>query len=731
MSSKPSRSVRPVQLVALLLAFVAISILTGVLSAGLFVPMVGSAGVVVKEVPTIFEELPDDLQLVQPASESKMLDAEGHTIATFYDKRRIVVPSDKIAESMKQAIVAIEDKRFYQHHGVDADGVLRALVNNLSDSGGTQGASTITQQYVRNMLLEKGYQEGNIDQVNQATEQTAERKLREMKYALALESKVSKDDILTGYLNIAPFGPVVYGVEAASQLYFSKSASELDPNESALLAGLVQSPVQYDPLTHPDAAQKRRDTVLQVMEQQGIITEDQMNQYLAVNVSDMLKVTDQPEGCAGASNSLAYFCDYALQQFLSDDTYGKTKAERLRALNTQGLEVRTTADPTMQQAAWNSLTSALPLDNPYGGTGLNDALASVDPTTGNVKAMAQNTAYGVTTDSNPRATMYNYAADGMFQVGSTFKIFTLIEWFKEGHSAYETVGSNNRDYPSYSFTCNGQKIYTDNYHVEDLPGKDGPMGVLRATGLSVNQAFVNMATKVDFCAIFEQAKAMGITKPNGDALDYLPANIIGSGSASPLQIASVMGTLANGGIQCEPNALLSVTDRNGNTMKKYDASCKRVLDATVAAQVLTTLKLANQQYYVSEGVRLSDGREYAAKTGTTNDNSNTWTAGTVPQLATAVWMGYGTRSSTPVSDVTVAGHYIDFPYGSTVGAYIWAPYMSAALSGTPATPLNQASVGAPPRADPSENTDENEGQDQGTDQDSGGGQQQQDGGQNG
>ena len=174
---------------------------------------------------------------------------------------------------MKKAIVAIEDKRFYEHNGVDATGIARALVTNLGDSG-RQGASTITQQYVRNSLAERGYLEGDADQVSAATEQTTERKLREIKYALALEKTQSKDEILTGYLNITPFGPITYGVEAASQRYFSKSASELNYLEAALLAGLVQSPVQYDPLTHPEAAQERRDTVLATMLDQGVITQE-------------------------------------------------------------------------------------------------------------------------------------------------------------------------------------------------------------------------------------------------------------------------------------------------------------------------------------------------------------------------------------------------------------------------------------------------------------------------
>ena len=487
-----SRAVRPAQLLALLLAFLSVSSLMGVVTAGMLVPVAGPTALAAKSVPSVFNELPGDLQTVAPAEESQLLDSSGGVIAHFYDKQRIVVPSANIADVMKKAIVAIEDKRFYEHNGVDATGIARALVTNLGDSG-RQGASTITQQYVRNSLAERGYLEGDADQVSAATEQTTERKLREIKYALALEKTQSKDEILTGYLNIAPFGPITYGVEAASQRYFSKSASELNYLEAALLAGLVQSPVQYDPLTHPEAAQERRDTVLDTMLEQGVITQEEYDQGVATSVESMLHPTVSSEGCSGAPSAQAYFCDYVLSQFLEDPAFGATRIERERLLKTQGITIRTTLDTAKQDAAYAALTNAIPVGD---ASGLNDALVSLDPRTGKVLAMAQNTTYGIESGQ----TMANYSADGNFQVGSTFKVFTLLEWFKEGHSAYETVGSNNTFYPNGSFKCDGRAITTEGYQVNDLAGKTGSMNVVRATGLSVNQAFVNMASRVDFCS---------------------------------------------------------------------------------------------------------------------------------------------------------------------------------------------------------------------------------------
>ena len=684
MSHSHSRAVRPAQLLALLLAFLSVSSLMGVVTAGMLVPVAGPTALAAKSVPSVFNELPGDLQTVAPAEESQLLDSSGGVIAHFYDKQRIVVPSANIADVMKKAIVAIEDKRFYEHNGVDATGIARALVTNLGDSG-RQGASTITQQYVRNSLAERGYLEGDADQVNAATEQTTERKLREMKYALALEKTQSKDEILTGYLNIAPFGPITYGVEAASQRYFSKSASELNYLEAALLAGLVQSPVQYDPLTHPEAAQERRDTVLATMLDQGVITQEEYDEGIATTVDSMLHPTVSSEGCSGADSSKAYFCDYVLSQFLEDPTFGATRIERERLLKTQGITIRTTLDSAKQDAAYASLTNAIPVGD---ASGLNDALVSLDPRTGKVLAMAQNTTYGIEAGQ----TMSNYAADGNFQVGSTFKVFVLLQWFKEGHSAYETVGSANTFYPNGAFKCDGRPIVTEGYQVNDLAGKTGSMNVVRATGQSVNQAFVNMASRVDFCSIFETAYDMGITE-DGEVPSPFPANILGSVSGSPLQMASVFATIANSGQQCKPQSIESVTDRNENVLKEFSAECNQVIPAELANKTAALLTASAGQYYTL--TRLGDGRPFAAKSGTTDDHANTWLTGFTPSLATAAWVGHGDNSSQEVSGVVINGVYHSEIFGETyVGQNIWAPYMTQALAGTPIEAVSNANIGA-------------------------------------
>ena len=619
-------------------------------------------------------DLPDytDANAYLVSEPTEIVDCNGNKIASFYTQNRKSITKDEVSPYVLQGTVDVEDERFYEHGGIDLWGIARAAVATLG--GGHEGASTITQQLVRNTIL----QEEQFDS-------TIERKVREAYIAIKMEDMYSKDEILLMYLNTINYGSGAYGIEAASQRYFSKSASELNYLESALLAGLVQSPVQYDPLTHPEAAQERRDTVLETMRDQGVITQEEYDKGIDTTIDSMLHPTVSSEGCSGAESSKAYFCDYVLAQFLEDPTFGETRTERERMLKTQGITIRTTMDPTMQNAAFSSLTHTIPVGD---ASGLNDALVSLDPRSGRVLAMAQNTTYGIESGE----TMSNYSADGNFQVGSTFKVFTLLEWFKEGHSAYETVGSNNTFYGNGSFKCGGRAIYTDGYQVNDLAGKTGTMNVVRATGQSVNQAFVNMASRVDFCAIFDTAYNMGITE-DGEVPSPFPANILGSVSSSPLQMASVFGAIANSGQQCTPQSIESVTDRDENVLKEFSADCKEVISADVANKTAALLTASAGQYYTS--TRLGDGRPFAAKSGTTDGHANTWLTGFTPSVVTSAWVGHGANSSQEVGSVTINGKYYGEIYGETfVGQNIWAPYMTQILAGTPVENVSSANIGS-------------------------------------
>ncbi len=701
MRKSDSAVVRPANLIALILAFFSLSGLMGLLSAGILLPAVGAAGAAANAVPQVFEGLPSDIEVVAPAEESLMLDAQGGVIARFYEKRRIVVPSDKIADIMKKMIVSVEDKRFYEHHGIDPEGIARAFVSNIA-SDNTQGASTITMQYVRNALFEKGTLEGNADLAHAAIEQTKERKVREIRYALALEKKMDKDQILTGYLNIAPFGPITYGIEAASRLYFNHSAAELNYLESALLTGLVKSPVSYDPLVYPEEATNRRDTVLGVALREGLITQEEHDAGVNTPLADMLHPTPVAQGCLGASDTNAYFCDFAVQQFLADPDFGETTAERERLLKTGGLTIRTTLDPKKQNAARNAVVNSIPVDD---ASGLDAALVSVQPRTGKVLAMAQNTNYGL----EEGKTMSNYSADGLFQIGSGFKVFTLIEWMKNGRSAYEAVGRPNRLYTGDEFRCGDSTIVMEPWQVSDLPGKDGAHNVITTTGLSINQGFVNMASKVEnFCNIFQTAADFGVTE-NGEPIPALPANVIGSASSNPLTMANAFATLAGDGQLCTPQSLTVVTDRNEAVLKEYQPSCKEVVTPNVARQTSTVLTKSARQYY--DSTVLADGRPFAAKSGTTDNHANTWLTGFTPEMATAVWVGHAANSQQAVENVTINGQFYAEIYGETfVGRTIWAPYMNEALAGEAITPMPDVFIGSAPRPQPAPNQNSPQGQ---------------------
>lgn len=695
-SSNRIRKINAVQFVAILVAIALIGSLIGGLAAGLMVPAVGAAGATVRALPETFRELPSDLDVIRPSEGSRLLDSEGRVLTNFYTDRRIVVTSDQIPDIMRKAIVSIEDRRFYTHHGVDPEGILRAAVNNLTSGATKGGGSTITQQYVKNILMEQGIQAGDQRLIDEAQEVSAERKLREARYALALESQMTKDEILTGYLNLATFGTNIYGVEAASRAYFSKSVADLTIGEAALLAGTVQSPVAYDPLVHPEASQARRDDVLEWMLAEGYITQEEFDEAVEIPVVEMLNPEVAKEGCAGAG-SAGYYCRWAQLEFLDDPTFGETRAEREVLLNTGGLTLRTHLDAAQQKAARQAVTDLVPEND---ASGVDTAIVSSVPNTGALVAMAQNTTFGVATEAAPRKTEVSYTADLAhgggegYQPGSTFKVFTLVEWLATGHGAYDIAGSGNRNYPSYSFTCHGDTLWTEDYTANDLPGKDGAMEVIRGLNISANQVFINMASKMDLCDIMDRAASMGVTQSDGEPIPPIVPNVLGTHPVPPIDMLTAFATIANDGKLCKPQALAEVEDRDGNILKTYTPECTPVLEATVAQKTATILEISASKY------TYQIGRPFAAKSGTTDNNSNVWLAGFVPQLATVAWVGTASQSSRPLNNTVINGTFYEAIYGETFAGKMWAQYMQAALENTPVEAIPEVFIGQKPVATP-------------------------------
>ncbi|MFZ1381160.1 MAG: transglycosylase domain-containing protein [Scrofimicrobium sp.] len=689
------RRINIVQFVALLTSIAIIGGLLGVLGAGLMIPAVGAAGAAVRAIPETFDELPAELDVIEPSESSKMVDADGRVLARFFTELRTIVDSDQIAPVMKNAIVAIEDWRFESHHGIDPDGMVRAVFNNLVVGGGTQGASTITQQYVKNILVNEGIQAGDQDLIDSAQEQSIVRKLREARYAVALESKLTKDEILTGYLNLATFGANIYGVEAASRAYFSKSANDLTVAEAALLAGTVKSPVEYDPLISPEASQERRDQVLYEMEHRGYISEEERDAAVATPIEEMLNPENLTSGCSGAGDA-AYFCEYAVADFLADEAFGADRAARQRLLNTGGLTIHTTLRQKNQDAAYGAVVGGVPVDD---SSGLDTALVSLDPKNGYIVAMAQNTRFGIATESDPRATTLSYTVDTAhgggtgFQPGSIFKMFTLVQWFTEGRSAYEQVGRTNRIFTNGMFKCGGQPFPTpDPWTANDLANKDGLFDLIKATNYSVNQAFGDMATKVDFCAIFEKSNAMGVVDGiTGETVAMYPPGIIGGASTvTPMSMAVAYGTLANDGVKCNPMSITQVEGADGEVIKTNSPNCVPAIDANVARQVSTVLTKSASTY------PNQIDRPMAAKSGTTDLNDNTWLVGFTPSLVAITWTGHANASATPIGDITINGQYYPVVYGETISAPIWAQYMRSALEGTEIEAMPDVFIGNVP-----------------------------------
>ncbi|QOR71340.1 penicillin-binding protein [Ruania alkalisoli] len=708
-SRSTSRTVNVAQLISMFLAFLMVAGVGGVLSAGFIMPAVATVGATTDAASRMFDELPTELGSEELSEQSVILANDGSILARFYLENRIVRPLDEISENMQEAVVAVEDRRFYEHSGVDPEGLIRAAVQNLV-SPDTQGGSTLTQQYVKNVLIEAGRHAEDADAIAAATAPTLGRKLREAKLAISLEQHRSKDQILEGYLNIAQFGPSHYGVESASRYFFGHSAAELTIAEAALLAGQTQNPAGWNPVVNPENGENRRDTVLGLLLDQGKITQAEYDEAVAIPIEEMLDVTPTPNGCdAGIST---YFCDYVRAEILDNTVFGETQAERYQLLVRGGLQIHTTLDPEMQQQAYDALVSNIPVDD---DSGVSTATSTIEPGTGRILAMAQNTPYGTPSDEEPRATQVNFNADNShggsngFQTGSTFKAFILTQWLIDGHSLNEIVdGSPNQSFPRSSWnTCLPQFVDVRPYEPNNLDGfGTGPMTVLEATKESVNTAFVNMSNQLNQCDIADTVQRMGFhhatvdlgepytgpdyDEPYGDySMAVVPSMALGANEVAPLTMAAAFATFASGGTYCTPIAIESVVNADSEELAVPDAECNQVLEPRIANAMNHAL-----QEVVSPGGTganaIISGRPVAGKTGTANDDSAAWFVGYTPQLATAVWVGYSESSSRSMFDATINGVYRSQWYGGNTAAPIWHDYMSQAVDGMPVQEFEDA-----------------------------------------
>jgi len=671
----------------MLVVFLALSGVGGVLSAGFATPFVGVTAALTKASAELFEELPSDFNVQQPSQISTLYASDGQEITQFYAENRIVVPLSQISVNMQNAIVAVEDQRFYQHQGVDPTGMVRALVSNNA-GGSRQGASTLTQQYVRNTLIETGLRNDDHKIIRDATESTVARKLREMKFALSLEQKYSKQQILEGYLNIAAFSPSTYGVEASARHYFSKSASELTVAEAALMAGTTNAPSAYDPVSQPELAKNRMDWVLAKMLEEKFITQEQHDEAVATPIESMLHVQDAPAGC-GAAGTAAYFCTYVVNEILGSENFGPDVASRRQLLTRGGLKITTTLDLKRQSAADSIIQANTPIGD---SDDANSTIASIEPGTGKIRAIAQNTTF--------EDSQLVFAADAKhggveladgtvgFQPGSTFKAIILAQWLKSGRTAGQVVNASGpRTYPPNTFNvpCDPD-LAAGSWTVNNVAGTTaGNMTVREATKQSMNVGFTEMLKQLDVCEVTQFAASIGVTKADGSPLDPDPSLALGSKPVPPLSMANVYATFASGGKYCRPIAIESILDASGTSMAVPSADCTQALDEKAADQTAITLQATSEPGGTAKDAGI--GRPIAGKTGTTDEAENAWFVGFTPQLSTAVWIGDAKESSRSLVGRTIGGNYYRQMYGSDLAVPMWRDYMSQALAEEPKLPI--------------------------------------------
>jgi membrane peptidoglycan carboxypeptidase len=689
------------KLVALLAAFVVASIVAGVLTAGLFMPAVGATGNLARSSVDFFDALPEELQAQPLSQQSRVLWADGSTMATFYEQNRVVVPLANVAPVLRQAVVAIEDSRFYEHGGVDPRGMTRAFVNNFV-GGDTQGASTLTQQWIKNVLAEQARREGGQEAYRAVVAEDYGRKTREIKLAIAAERRLTKDQILENYLNIALFGDGQYGIATAAQHFFNKRAADLTLPEAALLAGMIQSPRSYDPVDNPEQALERRNVVLSRMLRLGLIDRAQHDEAVAVPLEAMLHIQQSRNGCEQAG-AAAFFCDYVITTLTRDPAFGDTPEARQQLLYRGGLTIATTLDKPKQQAADAAVKGAVaPTD------GAASALVSVEPGTGRIVAMAQNRTYDPREGAKAGGTSINYNVDAPmgggkgFQVGSTFKPVTLATWLSAGKSLLQPVNAPRRatiPYGSVKAGCTRLDA-RQTWPVSNSEGQGGGrLSVLEGTYRSVNTAYANMLLQLDLCNIVGTAQALGIHRADGAEMKPYPSFILGVEEIAPLTMASAYASFAQSGTYCAPMAITEVKNAAGKVIAAPQPQCKQAIKPDVADGV--AFALTNT---LDRGTaRCCDIPWPAAgKTGTTNDSTETWFVGFTKQLSTAVWVGTPDQAPS-VLDTTPINGRTGRVFGSTIAAPAWHAYMSGAMQGQPQVPFARAKAQflvAPPKPRP-------------------------------
>uniref|UniRef100_UPI0006E2A34F transglycosylase domain-containing protein n=1 Tax=Streptomyces kanamyceticus TaxID=1967 RepID=UPI0006E2A34F len=661
--------------------FLGVSVLAGAVLAGIALPAAGALGLAAKGSVEGFDEIPANLKQPPLSQRTTILDNKGGSIATVYSRDRTVVPLKDISPYMQKAIVAIEDARFYEHGAVDLKGILRAVNQNAQSGGVSQGASTLTQQYVKNVFVEEAGDDPT--KVAEATQQTIGRKIRELKYAIQVEDKLGKKRILKNYLNITYFGQQAYGIEAAAQRYFSKPAKDLKLQEAALLAGIVQSPSRYDPVNDAAEATKRRNVVLQRMAETHDVSQADADKAKKTELG--LKVSRPKNGCITSVSGAGFFCDYVREVFLNDPVFGKTKEERAKVWNRGGLKVRTTLDPQTQESVQASIK-----DHVYKTDDVATAATIVEPGTGKILGMGQSRPYGFKKDE----TTINLSVDDSmgggagYQPGSTFKPVVAAAALEGGKSAGQSYSSPyEMPYPQRVSACDGKdwvnsggaKLTNEN------ETEVGPYGMAEATAKSVNTYYVQLIGDIGICPVTQMADKMGLARADGKDIVQAPSIALGTQEMSPLTMAGAYAAFASRGTYCTPIAIESINTLGGKSLPVPKSTCSRAMSQKTADTINTLLKGV-----VEDGTGKQAGlgsRASAGKTGTTDYRYAAWFVGYTPNMSGAVWVG-DPQHKRQMVNIDIGGVPYGKVFGGEVPGPIWRDAMSGALTGKPAPGFN-------------------------------------------
>lgn len=683
------------RVLVLLLAYIMLAVCGGVAASVLFVPGVVGANKAAKAVIPSLKVENVDFDVTSLPQKSTMYARDGSTvIATFYNQNRIVVPLKKISKTMQQAVVAREDRRFWTHAGVDVQGVMRAFVQTYLVKGSQQGGSSLTQQYVKNVLLMQAIEDDDSIAQYHATEDTIARKIREMLISVQMEKKYSKAEILQGYLNIAQFGNNLYGVETAAQRYFSVSAADLNVVQSATIAAITKNPSLYDPLVEENQkeSENQRNIVLKLMLQEGYITQDQYTEAVNTPLKDTLKVQDVNVGCQDTGD-YAYFCDFVVHRIQNSEEFGKTRAERNKLLQEGGLKIVTTLDVEANSTMMETARNTIPPDDP---SGMEIAMAAVKPGTGEVLSFGLNRYYDATpaAANDPTRTSQNYAVDladgggSGWTIGSSWKPINLIAWMEAGHSINDNLQTST-SYPTTDFACSNYSGGADSWNVSNAMGAgtvnpESPfLGLVR----SHNTTQASMGAILKLCKVADTATELGYhDAATGETIDktpvYTPSMMIGSVNVSPLTMASIFAVYASNGVQCNPIAINKVTGRDGKEFKVPSANCHQAVDKDIIQTLAYTL---NQGTVRPDGAgwsfRLADGRKPFGKTGTSEDFAVSGGSFIPNQIAAFAVVGDAQNPYTNrISNIAINGRYNSYWDGSTIAGPAVTDFFNSYIS---------------------------------------------------